>query len=289
MGLSDNAREPLGGRDVRGARRRELRGAFRDVARAAAEGDRPRVCPSGANFGAPAAQGGRREPAAARVRVDGRAAPTLDENGVSAALHRCETPPRADATVTRRTAAVLPPGAVLPAGDGTGGTLEGARAVWTDTPWTRAGAVTVNKRALRFESGARFRETPSADDGARRAEDGGDAFVAALVLEDARDRSFFFTTGTSKGQTETNAYPPTRSIDESPKHRRVTEGDFADVLSSVGCAFGATRVAARADGDGDERGFRVSRRRGPRDPDPDPDPDPAARRSLGWAPGSPSA
>ena len=211
---------------------------------------------SGANFGGSRrteADGGNRPPLA--CAFDGRAAPTaLDENGgVSAALHRCETPPRADATVTRRTAAVLPPGAVLPAGDGTGGTLEGARAVWTDTPWTRAGAVTVNKRALRFESGARFRETPSADDGARRAEDGGDAFVAALVLEDAHDRSFFFTTGTSKGQMKTNAYPPTRSIDESPKHWRVTEGDFADVLSSVGCAFGATRVAARADGDG-ERG-----------------------------------
>ena len=213
---------------------------------------------SGANFGGSRrteADGGNRPPLA--CAFDGRAAPTaLDENGgVSAALHRCETPPRADATVTRRTAAVLPPGAVLPAGDGTGGTLESARAVWTDTPWTRAGAVTVNKRALRFESGARFRETPSADDGARRAEDGGDAFVAALVLEDAHDRSFFFTTGPSKGQMETNAYPPTRSIDESPKLWRVTEknGDFADVLSSVGCAFGATRVAARADGDG-ERG-----------------------------------
>ena len=119
---------------------------------------------SGANFGGDRraeADGGNRPPLA--CAFDGRVAPTaLDENGgVSAALHRCETPPRAESTETRRTASVLPPGAVVvSAGDGIGGTLEGTSAVWTDTPWTRAGAVTVNKqsaKALSFvEDGASF-------------------------------------------------------------------------------------------------------------------------------------
>ena len=187
---------------------------------------------SGANFGGDRraeADGGNRPPLA--CAFDGRVAPTaLDENGgVSAALHRCETPPRAESTETRRTASVLPPGAVVSAGDGIGGTLEGTSAVWTDTPWTRAGAVTVNKqsaKALSFvEDGASF-----LDGFLDRAEDGGDAFVAALVLEDTHDSQ-----RTSKGGMETNGIY------------------MGAVLSSVGCAFGATRVAARADGDG-ERG-----------------------------------
>ena len=195
---------------------------------------------SGAGFG-----GSRRSPADGGNRVpfacafDGRAAPTaLDEDGgVSSAMHRCEVPPRDGAADgadegARRTAAVLPPGAAVAHASG-----DGARAAWTDVPWTRAGAVTVNERSLRFgrlrSSSREARGALVAADGSFFApnEAGGDAFVVALVPEDDDD-----VRGSRAGGSA------------SARVARVPIDDRA--LDAVGCAFGTTRVAVRADGDG---------------------------------------
>ena len=171
--------------------------------------------------------GGNRPPFA--CAFDGRAAPTaLDENGgVSSALHRCEVPPRETsdekASDARRTSLVLPPGEKASAD---GFFDDGARATWSDVPWTRAGAVTVNGRSLRLESFPSSRETRDVFVTHERArfEDGGDAFVAALVSDDDDDdvgndavSDFLVMTATAH--------------------------------VAVGCAFGATRVEGRAEGD----------------------------------------
>ena len=81
----------------------------------------------------------------------------------------------------------------------------------------RAGAVTVNGRSLRLESVLETHERA-------RFEDGGDAFVAALVSDDDDDdvgndavSDFLVMTATAH--------------------------------VAVGCAFGATRVEGRAEGD----------------------------------------
>ena len=169
--------------------------------------------------------GGNRPPFA--CAFDGRAArsPALDENGgVSSALHRCEVPPRTTSdekqSDARRTAAVLPPG--FAAADD-----ENARAAWFDVPWTRAGAVTVNGRSLKllqspFSSRETGRDVFVTHERAR-FEDGGDAFVIELVSDDDDDDDY--------GQLVNDA------------ERAAT------AHAAVGCAFGATRVEGRAEGD----------------------------------------
>jgi hypothetical protein len=169
--------------------------------------------------------GGNRPPFA--CAFDGRAAPTaLDENGgVSSALHRCEVPPRTTSdekqSDARRTAAVLPPG--FAAADD-----ENARAAWFDVPWARAGAVTVNGVSLKllqspFSSRETGRDVFVTHERAARFEDGGDAFVIELVSDDDDDDDY--------GQLVNDA------------ERSLT------AHAAVGCAFGATRVEGRAEGD----------------------------------------